>query len=287
MPKYLLAALMLVCPSLLPGQTTPVDFRYASHRYFAAACFPYDRVKTVVTQDHGLGYDFGPGPYAQPLTEVTFRVAGDSLALTGQRCADPTIPIFSATFSAKNITVVEEAFSVPLGKKGVGSRTKPRLERLLGWNGTIGWARPPEGTDPAFRNVAWGGNRPILYRIPVRRGSEKLVALGFCEPYKWGPGTRTMEVRVEGADPLVFDPLSSGKKNEPQIVMLKGLDVDRNGQLAVEVHSAIDSPDPNPMLNVLWIFPAGCEGDCRRADQWQICSRDESGLRDGRGELAE
>jgi hypothetical protein len=255
MMKYLAAALMLFCPALLLCQITTVDFRYASQRYFAASCFPYDRVKTVVTQNHGLGYDFGPGPYAQPLTEVTFRVAEDSLVLREQGCADPTIPIFSATFSAPDIVVIQEAFAVPLGKKGVGSRTKPRLERRLGWNGTIGWARPPEGTDPAFRNVAWGGNRPILYRVPVRRGSEKLVALGFCEPYKWGPGTRTMEVRVEGADPLVFDPLSSGKKNEPQIAMLKGQDADQNGQLAVEVHSAISSPDPNPFLNVLWVFP--------------------------------
>jgi hypothetical protein len=255
MTKYLAAAVVLFLPALVLCQTTTVNFRYASQRYFAASCFPYDRVKTVVTQNHGLGYDFGPGPYAQPLTEVTFRVAEDSLVLREQRCVDPTIPIFSAAFSAPDIVVMQEAFAVPLGKKGVGSRTKPRLERLLGWNGTIGWARPPEGTDPAFCNVAWGANRPILYRVPVRRGSEKLVALGFCEPYKWGPGTRTMEVRVEGADPLVFDPLSSGKKNEPQIVMLKGQDADQNGQLGVEVHAAISSPDPNPFLNVLWVFP--------------------------------
>jgi hypothetical protein len=247
---------LLVIPCLLSAQSSSVDFRYAPSRYFTAVCFPNDWLKTVVTEKNGLGYDFGPGPYALPLTEITVRPAGDSVSLAGQHLQDPKIPLVSASFNGPGITVTQEAFAVPMGAKGASTiRAKRPVQRLLGWNGTVGWARPEGNVDPAFRNAAWGVNRPILYRVPVRRGSEKIVALGICEPYKWGPGTRVLELKVEGAEPIVFDPLKDGKKNEPQILFRKGRDENQDGLLAIESHAALSSPDPNPFLNVFWVFP--------------------------------
>jgi hypothetical protein len=237
-------------------QDEPVDFRYSPSRYFAAICFPNDWLKTVVTENNGLGYDFGPGPYASPLTEITVRPAGENVTLTGHHLPDPKIPLIRASFQGAGSTMVQEAFAVPLGTKGA-SRTHPKrdAERLQGWNGTVGWARPEGQADSAFRNAAWGVNRPILYRVPVRRGSEKLVALGICEPYKWGPGTRILELRVEGAEPVIFDPLETGKKNEPHVLFFRGRDANGDGRLAIEAHAALASPDPNPFLNVFWVFP--------------------------------
>jgi len=238
------------------AQNEPVDFRYSPSRYFAAICFPNDWLKTVVTENNGLGYDFGPGPYASPLTEVTVRAAGENVTLTGHRLPNPGIPLVRASFQGAGSTMVQEVCAVPLGAKGAsGARPKRAAERLQGWNGTVGWARPEGQADPAFRNAAWGVNRPILYRIPVRRGSEKLVALGICEPYKWGPGTRILELRVEGAEGVIFDPLAKGKKNAPHVLFFRGRDANGDGQLAIEAHAAPASPDPNPFLNVFWIFP--------------------------------
>jgi len=253
------AVLMLLLaagPSSTWAQDEAVNFRYSPSRYFTAICFPNDWLKTVVTENNGLGYDFGPGPYASALTEVTVRPAGENVKLTGHRLPNPKIPLVHASFQGVGVKMEQEAFAIPLGKKGIlGGRPKRAAERLQGWNGTVGWARPEGQVDPAFRNAAWGVNRPILYRVPVRRGSEKLVALGICEPYKWGPATRILELRVEGAEPVIFDPLEKGKKNEPHVLFFKGRDANGDGQLAIEAHAALSSPDPNPFLNVFWIFP--------------------------------
>ncbi len=243
-------------PSLLIGQTNRVDFRYAPYRNLTAICFPNDWLKTVVTETNGLGYDFGPGPYTIPLTEVQVGAKEREYTLIRQILPDPRVPIVDAEFRSSSGGMRQTVFAVPLGKKGViSSHPKPAVQRLLGWNGTIGWAIPPAGTDPAFRNAAWGVNRPILYRVPVRRGGEKLVALGICEPYKWGPGTRILDLRVEGAPPVIFDPLEEGKKGEPQVIMMHGRDENGDGRLSVEAHAALSSPDPNPFLNAFWIFP--------------------------------
>ena len=252
----LLSLLLAIGFSPAWTQYQPVDFRYSPSHYFAAICFPNDWLKSVVTENNGLGYDFGPGPYATPLTEVTVRPAGENVTLAGHRFPDPKIPLVRASFRGTGIGMVQEVFAVPLGMKGIlGGNPKRTAERVQGWNGTIGWARPEGQVDPAFRNAAWGVNRPILYRVPVRRGSEKLVALGICEPYKWGPGTRILDLRVEGAEPVIFDPLEKGKKNEPHVLFFRGRDANGDGQLAIEAHAAIASPDPNPFLNVFWVFP--------------------------------
>ncbi len=253
---FLLMFLLAVSLSSAWAQNEPVDFRYSPSHYFTAICFPNDWLKTVATENNGLGYDFGPGPYALPLTEVTVRPAGERVTITGHRLPDPKIPLVRAAFEGTGIEMFQEAFAVPLGKKGIpGGRPKRSAERLQGWNGTVGWARPEGQVDPAFRNAAWGVNRPILYRVPVRRGSEKLVAIGICEPYKWGPATRILELRVEGAEPVIFDPLEKGKKNEPHVLFFKGRDADGDGRLTIEAHAAHSSPDPNPFLNVFWMFP--------------------------------
>lgn len=240
------------------AQHPQVDFRYAPYRSLNAICFPNDWQKTVVTERHGLGYDFGPGPYGVPLTELTVRALGEELAMARQWMDEPSVPLMRSEFHGTGITVSQEAFAVPLGSKGAIAGRKPQaVRRIQGWNGTISWAHPPPETDPSFRSVAWGVNRPIQYRARVARGSEKLVAFGICEPYKWGPGTRTFDLRVEGSAPVFFDPLASAAKNVPQVVFLTGRDENRDGELEIEVHASLSSPDPNPFLNAFWVYPAG------------------------------
>ena len=56
------------------SQDRVVDFRYAPFGGFAAICFPDDWLKTVVMDDGSLGYDFGPGPYARPLTRISIGI---------------------------------------------------------------------------------------------------------------------------------------------------------------------------------------------------------------------
>ncbi|MGH7491662.1 MAG: hypothetical protein ACREOO_04635 [bacterium] len=86
-------------------------------------------------------------------------------------------------------------------------------------NGALGWAAPEGLADPAFRNVAWGVNRPIQYRVFVTPGSKKRVALGICESYKPRAGMRILDLRVEGAVPQTVDPMAAGRKNHPQVYL--------------------------------------------------------------------
>jgi len=63
-----------------------------------------------------------------------------------------------------------------------------------------------------------------------------------------------LELRVEGAPPQVVDPMSTGVKNTPHVLFFDGTDVNADGWLSVECHSA--GPDGNTILNAFWVFRA-------------------------------
>jgi hypothetical protein len=226
-----------------------------------------------------------------PLTEVTLGVQEDTLELKRQFFTNPAIPIAVGEFEHSGLTVLQEAFAAPVSPGTSSLTTHARVTRLQGWNGTMGWATPEGRVDPAFRNVAWGVNRPVLYRVSVPPGSEYEVALGILEPYKSGRGLRILDLRVEGAVPLIVDPLERGKKGEPEVFQFHAKDANNDGQLAIEVHAALTSPDPNCYLNVFWIFPRGrtpnadalIRGELsQQAELYFDCGREEEKWRQGK-----
>ena len=251
------AGILLLSGSLISAQDRRVDFAYPPARHLTAICFPVDWQKTVVTETGSLAYDFGPGPYTRPLTEVSMGIRGASLSHGVPSIADPRVPIVSVDLAGGADTIHVTEFSL-----AGTDRTPPlatfmhgRIRRLGGLNGAPGWAAPPEGCDPAFRNAAWGTNRPILYRVRVPAGSARRVALGFCEAYKGMKNTRVMELRVEGAPPMTIDALKDSVKNRPYVYFFDARDTNRDGEIAVEVHASPRGNDPNVMLNAFWVFP--------------------------------
>ncbi|MBF8297219.1 MAG: Bac rhamnosid6H protein [Bacteroidetes bacterium] len=128
------------------------------------------------------------------------------------------------------------------------------VRRLLGLNGALAWARPEGAADPAFRNVAWGPNRPIIYKVKVARGSRKKIALGFCESYRTTAGARATEVHIEGSAPRLIDLVADAKRNQPQVFLFDGKDQDNDGELHVELRPSSKVMDPNIFLNALWVF---------------------------------
>lgn len=241
------------------AQPRKVTFEFAPFNYLSTIGFPDDWQKTLVTETGALAYDFGPGPYARPLTEITIGVEVDTLRVVRQFLENPLAAIISTELEGKRASVRLESFAIPGSQDSpiLPSRLTDRVSRVGGWNGAYGWAKPLGVTDPAFRNVAWGNNRAILYRVSVPKGSKKVVALGLCEPYKPRPGTRLLELRVEGAEPLTVDPLEDSLQNKPLVRILHGGDVNGDGELEIEVHPTAKSPDPNVFLNVFWVFPEG------------------------------
>lgn len=253
----------LLCAAILHAQEQTVDFRYSPSRHYTAICLPYDWLKTVVTPGGGLGYDFGPGgPYAVPLTEITFGVQDTLLPVTRQYFADSRAPIAitelgngALRFQQHAFALVPELFEIPSSAYDDGT-----VRRLHGIAGGAGWAAPIVPADPAFRNVAWGTIRPVQYRVRVAAGASKTVALGICEGGK-NKGSRLFDLRVEGAALRTIDPVEEGRKNQPYVFLFAAEDVNRDGELAIEVHASPNSPDPNVYLNAFWIFPAQTNPD--------------------------
>ncbi len=252
----MLALIFLGAISLF-SQTHTVDFRYAPQHYLTLIGLPADWQKTMVDEQGALGFDFGPGPYAEPLTTINFGIDGQELVTSRQFLEDPRVPIVHTERRAGNLQVLQTAFA---GAPPKMTTTAPhpfnhRVRRLQSLVGTRDWAQPPEPVDPAFRNVAWGTNRGIIYRVQVPPGSRYRVAIGLCEAYKVRTGTRGMELRVEGAPHLLVDPLREGVQNRPYIFLFDARDENGDGELAIEAHPSPRFPDPNIFLNVFWLFP--------------------------------
>src|SRR5574341_1386365 len=201
------------------AQDRLVDFRYAPQNYLTAICLPDDWQKTLVTETGALAYDLGPGPYAKALTEVSIGIKGKNLQVIRQHFADPRIPIVTTEYATDGISLKVYAFALVQEKNepNVNTFLNGKVQRIGGLNGCIGWATPSGDVDPAFRNVAWGTNRPIKYRLKAAPGSRKQVALGVIEPYKPKSGLRDLELRVEGATPQRVDPMKDGKNNQPSV----------------------------------------------------------------------
>ena len=252
---YLLIVTLLF---LSPGASDSVDFRYAPAHSFSVICLPTDWLKTAVTESGSLVYDFGPGPYVKPFTEVTISIVGESLAVRRQFLPDPEIPIIQTELGVPSGTIRQQAFAIIPGRPEYpsGRTFGGRVRRLGGLNGCAGWAPIPAGTDSLFRNVAWGTNRPIRYRVSVEPGGQRTVALGLCESYKSRAGMRVLDLQVEGARTCRVDPVASGKNGIPVAEVFHAVDLNLDGEIAVEVHAAPGS-DANVILNAFWVFPAG------------------------------
>ena len=243
--------------TLSASDSARFTFPFAPARHMNAIGLPDDWHKPMITEKGDLAYDFGPGPYATPLTEIGFRIEGGGDSVVAQWFDDPRIPLAHSTIARGTDTLSTEIFTViPAGDAAPAiPATHGRVQRRGGLNGTRYWATPPAGTDPSFRSVAWGANRPIRYGVQVPPGSARRIALGFCEPYKGTVRARLLSLQVEGAPHLTIDPMPEGVRNTPHVHLFDAMDADRNGWLTIEVHAAPDSPDPNIILNTFWVFP--------------------------------
>lgn len=121
-----------------------------------------------------------------------------------------------------------------------------------------GWAKPEGACDPAFRNIRAGmGGVPIVYRFAVAPKAAQTVVLGFCESHWDSPGQRPMTAAIEGAPPVVVDPIARWGRHQPGTIAFAGRDNDGDGYLQVAIQPAPGASDRNPILNVIWLFPPG------------------------------
>lgn len=252
---------------------------------------PGDWHKPLLDQDGAWAGDFGPGPYAQPLTRIFFTGEGDSFETVDQSIPDPRVPIVLTIKASGKALIEERAFSrLPEGSfvEPETGRETPVLRRQ-GLNRTPDYASPP-GADPAFRTAAYGTNRPVEYFLRLPEKGPWQVFLGFADPYR-SPSSkvkRLMTLNVEGAEERTVSVVHDGGQNGAQVYRFPGRDIDQDGRLHVEVGAALDTSDPNVFVSAIWVFhedmeidiPALIRGDlnksallyldCGHEPQWQM-----------------
>ncbi len=121
-----------------------------------------------------------------------------------------------------------------------------------------GWGKPSVPCDPAFRNIRanlTGG--PLVYRFRCEAGAAARVALGLCESHWAEAGRRPLVARVEGAPTQEVDPVTRWGQHRPGALLCDARDANGDGWLEVIVTTPASAPDRNPILNGLWLFPAG------------------------------
>lgn len=121
-----------------------------------------------------------------------------------------------------------------------------------------GWARPAVDCDPAFKNIRAGMDGvPILYHFKVDPKAKLNIVLGFCESHWSQAGQRPVICQVEGAPPQEVDPLAHWGQHRPGAIVFAASDANGDGTLDVSVLPKPGAPDQNPILNAIWLFPAG------------------------------
>jgi hypothetical protein len=248
----------LVLVQNLWAQQQEIDFRYKPSQYYTLISLPDDWQKSMATETGALAYDFGPGPYARHLTEIRFGIRGDMLEVEEQSLPNGKAPLISTTSAnryhkihTKTFSIVPDRYSTP----ELSNQVHPRVRRHHGWNGALGWAKPDSSLDPSFANVAWGTNRAIHYSIQVEPGTRRTIALGFLEAWKGRAGDRAFELRLEGAQSIIIDPLRDGIKGRAYVYSFNASDTNRDGYIELQVHPSAQAPDPNTFLNTFWVFP--------------------------------
>jgi hypothetical protein len=234
-----------------------VDFRYGIPTWHQPLGIPEDWHKPMANERGALLYDFGPGPYVQGLTVVELGAEGEPFKFERQIFVKgPRVPIMRSTLTRGGDTIEVTTFTVAPEKAAASNGRTENYERLDGISGTPDWAKPAATVSPEFRNVAWGNNRPVAYRVRVTAGAAKRIMLGFCESYKNMLYQRTAQMEVEGAPTQSVDLALNAPHNQPQVFLFDAKDADGNGWIDINVF-APQGQDPNATLATIAVYAAG------------------------------
>jgi len=121
-----------------------------------------------------------------------------------------------------------------------------------------GWAAPQGDCDASFKNIRAGmGGVPIVYHFTVPKGEQRTLVLGFCESFHATPGKRPLMIDVEGTAKQELDPLTKWGRHIPGCLHFDATDTNQDGHIDITVGPHPRAEDQNPILNVIWVFPAG------------------------------
>jgi hypothetical protein len=229
-----------------------IDFRYAPPWWQTAICLPDDWQKTLVGKEGSLLYDY-PGRYAGFGTRIIFGLPGETQWLK-QELASPRVPIVRTTCRTGDVEIVQETFAIAPPLLSPRQQAELVLERVDSQEGQTGWAAPPAGTDPAFRNVAIGWGHAVQYRFKAGKPQRYTVVFGLCEGYHDKAGQRILTLQIEGKSLRTVDMVAEKGRNQPNVFSFPARDENGDGWIDLAVVAAENSPDTNAIINSLWVF---------------------------------
>ena len=168
-----------------------------------------------------------------------------------------------------DVEVVQETFAVAPPLVSPRKQAELFLERVDSQVVQTGWASPPAGSDPAFRNVAIGMGHAVQYRFKAGKAARYTVVFGLCEGYHAKPGQRILTLQIEGKSLRTVDMVAEKGRNQPEVFSFPARDENGDGWIDLAVAAAENSPDKNTILNTLWVF----SGDVRRPERRLLAGR--------------
>lgn len=225
-------------------------------------------VPTVITTKTAGPVSLVETAYRAPIwpsgADVLQAKLANTAADTVEVCLEVLVPDSMSIGETAGVVNGTPVLALPQGV------TPVRKERAWGCTGGVvampGWAHPNRDCDPAFKNISAGmGGVPIVYRFAVPVGENRTIALGFCESHWNVPAYRLLAVAVEGAPPRNLDPIAEWGQHGPGCLVFDAADANQDARIEIAVNPHPNAADRNPILNVIWIFPAGTAVDPEQA----------------------
>jgi hypothetical protein len=158
---------------------------------------------------------------------------------------------------ALGMKVIEEASDgAAAAGRAVAAAPAFAVERVDSGACLADWANPKEPCDPAFRSIAVGWDEAVRYRFRAGAPAAYAVVFGICEGHWDKPAQRVLELQIEGKTRKKVDVVAEKGQNAPVLYTVEAKDENGDGWIDIAVAAAEGSPDPNTILNVLWVFDA-------------------------------
>lgn len=264
---------------------------------------PGDGPKVFASDSWALVYSSPPGVRPEeagvivgpaPGIRVAVELEGGPPLKTEPVLEDPRVPVAvvrmkdgvgRVRFQWRSLSVIPGDVE-QLPRRRPGPKDAVRVECRSAPTPLPGWGRPGRPCLEAFENIVAGFDGPLHYRFLAAAGRAYTVALGFMESYHPDPGLRVQEVFIEGKGVLHLDLVRDLGRHTPGVFLFPARDEDGDGWIDLVVRPAPESRDRYPILNVLWVFPAGDRGVYRRGRRILACTHAWSTVETRRDEAA-
>lgn len=234
-----------------------IDFRYQPFHWETVISEPADWLKTTVNQRSSLTYDYGPGPYAFPGTEVSIELTEGSFTIERVQWSQGVHGMVESVWrTPEGFSVSASLLRWPQQAVALSNSEPATFRRRDGdFSSALGWVAAKPSVDPLFTSMAWNPNRAVIYEVKVKPGAQKQLFLGWADSRYANPKQRIMRTEVEGTTPIDIAPVQLVGQHQPYTHRYMARDENKDGWIRIVVAPSPNGVDPNVFLSGIWVFP--------------------------------